>query len=72
LVEVHGGRAYIGKGALAPMSALRNGAVVLSYATVEEGADLQNTVVWPWERVQSGSRMSNAVWFDGKRIPLGD
>ncbi|MGH2806777.1 MAG: nucleotidyltransferase family protein [Actinomycetota bacterium] len=72
LVEVEGGRAYIGKGALAPMSALRHGAVVLSYATVEEGADLKETVVWPWERVPAGAHMSSAVWFDGQRIPLGD
>lgn len=51
VVEVEGGRAYIGPGAHVGTESLGPGAIVLSGATVEQGAWLENALVWPHEHV---------------------
>ena len=51
IVEVEGGRAYVGPGAHADGDALGPGAIVLAGATVERGAWLEDAVVWPHEYV---------------------
>ena len=51
IVEVEGGRAYVGPGAQVDADALGPGAIVLAGAAVEPGAWLENAIVWPHEQV---------------------
>ena len=54
VIEVEGGRAYVGPGAHVDAEVLGPGAIVLRGATVEQGAWLENAVVWPHEHVPAG------------------
>lgn len=61
IVEVEGGRAYIGPGARVG-GVLEPGAVVLADAVVEPGARIHRAIVWPGERVGAGTEVANAIW----------
>ena len=69
IVEVDGGRAYIGPNAEVDKASLGPGAIVLAGAIVMSGAHIQNSVVFFEENVASKVHVSNSVWF--RRSPLG-
>ena len=51
LVEVDGGRAYVGPGASAGAESLGDGAIVLAGAVLERSARVTRTIIMPGERV---------------------
>ncbi len=70
IVEVDGGRAYVGPGARVPQDALGPEAVVLREASVGEGARLERALVWPHERVPVGKRVVEAIWALGTSFSI--
>ena len=67
MIEVNGGRVYLGPGASAG-GTLGPGAVLLRNARVREGAHVEKAIVFPHETVPSGSDVRGAVWFEGAAI----
>jgi mannose-1-phosphate guanylyltransferase len=65
IVEVDGGRAYVGPGASVPEEALGPEAIVLRGASVGDGARVERALVWPRERVPGGERVVDAIWALG-------
>jgi mannose-1-phosphate guanylyltransferase len=65
IVEVDGGRAYVGPGASVPPDALGPEAIVLRGASVGEGARVERALVWPHELVPGGERVVDAIWALG-------
>lgn len=68
VLEVDGGRAYVGPGATIEGS-LGQGAIVLEGAVVAAGARIANAIVWPGEEVPPDTRVENAVWALGESFP---
>ena len=68
IIDVDGGRAYLGPGARAADGSLRDGAVVLGGAVVAEGARVERSVVWMNEVVMPGNEVTDAVWIDDRAI----
>ncbi|MDQ4144445.1 MAG: NDP-sugar synthase [Actinomycetota bacterium] len=68
IVDVAGGRAYVGPGASADAGSVGPGAVILAGGVVEAGARVAGSVVWPGERVPSGMSLDRCVWFGGAAI----
>jgi len=68
LVEVDGGRAYIGPGAKAADGALGPGAVLLEGCEVAAGAFVERAVIWRKEVVTPGHEVRDAVWIDDGAI----
>lgn len=68
VVEVSGGRSYMGPGAHADEDSLGPGAIVLANATVEPGARIEHSIVWRAERVPSGTELRDVVWFGGRAL----
>jgi mannose-1-phosphate guanylyltransferase len=66
VVEVAGGKAYIGPEAEVDTAALGAGAVVLARSRVESGARVKRSVVWPDEVVPAGTELVNEVWALGR------
>lgn len=62
MVEVEGGRAYVGPGASVERAALGTGAIVLRGARVEAGASVRNAIVMPGERVPPGQVVENTIF----------
>ena len=71
IVNVDGGRAYIGPNASVEAESLGPGAVVLEGALIAKGAVVRDAVIWPGELVPTGALVENAVWFDGDIIDPG-
>ena len=69
IVEVDGGRAYVGPGARIPQAALGPDAVVLRGASVGDGARVERALVWPHEQVPGGTRVVDAIWALGTSLP---
>ena len=69
IIEVDGGRAYIGPNASAPEGSLGRGAIVLRGATVEPGARVTEAVVWPNELVPADTEISGGIWANGSLQP---
>jgi len=67
IIDVEGGRAYIGPDAKVA-GVLDAGAVVLRGATVEPGAVVARAVVWPGEHVPEGAELRDCVFAFGKTI----
>ncbi|HEV2756103.1 MAG TPA: NDP-sugar synthase [Actinomycetota bacterium] len=70
ILEVAGGRAYLGpdadvEGDLGP------GAIVLSGAAVAGGAAVERSIVWPGETVPAGETVTDAIWFGGRALAAG-
>jgi mannose-1-phosphate guanylyltransferase len=63
IVEVQGGRAYVGPGAKAGAESLGPGAILLRGASTADGARVERTVVWPHERVPAGVHLLDTVFF---------
>ncbi|MDQ3985948.1 MAG: NDP-sugar synthase [Actinomycetota bacterium] len=68
IIEVKGGRAYVGPHANVDPESLGAGAIVLGGARVEAGARIADAIVWPKEIVPAGARISEGVWFRGTLI----
>ena len=68
IVEVEGGRAYVGPDARVAVGSLGPDAIVLSGAEVMEGAYVERAVLWPGEVVTPGTEVRDAVWIDGRAI----
>ena len=68
IVEVDGGRTYIGPGAAVEETSLGPGAIVLRGARVDQGARVTNAIVWLNERVPSDVDLEGAIWAFGQRI----
>ncbi|MEO8324072.1 MAG: NDP-sugar synthase [Actinomycetota bacterium] len=60
VVEVDGGRAYVGPGVSASSSSIGPGAILLSGAVVAEGCRVERSVVWSGDTVTTDLR--DAVW----------
>jgi mannose-1-phosphate guanylyltransferase len=68
IVDVDGGRAYVGPGANLPRGALGPGAVVLRGASVGKDARVERALVWPHEHVPGGELVADAIWALGTSI----
>ena len=68
VIEVNGGRAYIGPEAEVDRESLDAGAIVLRGARVDGGARIADAIVWPTEEVPAGTQISNGVWFKGSLV----
>lgn len=68
IVEIPGGRAYIGPGAHAEAATLGAGAIVLRGARVGEGASIVDAVVMPNETVPAGAVVDRTIWFGGRPL----
>jgi NDP-sugar pyrophosphorylase family protein len=70
IVEVEGGRAYVGPGARVRVADLGPGAVLLNRATVTRGSRVSNAIVWPAEKVAPGCTLNTVIWAGGQPIPV--
>lgn len=70
IIEIEGGRAYVGPGADVGQADLGPGAIVLSGARLE-GARIERAIVWPDEIVPSGTELRDCVWFRGTAFRAG-
>jgi mannose-1-phosphate guanylyltransferase len=68
IVEVEGGRAYLGPDARVHLADLGPGAVILRRATVAPGSRVSNSIVWPGEEVEPGCSLTSVVWAGGRPI----
>lgn len=66
IVEVDGGSAYVGPGAVATRTSLGAGAIVLRNAYVDPGARIERSVVWPDELVPEGELVRDSIWIGGR------
>ena len=65
IVEVKGGRAYVGPGTDADPGSLGPGAILLARAQVQPGARVMNSVVFPGSPVPESVPLEHAIWFEG-------
>lgn len=68
IVEVPGGRAYVGPGADHSDGELGAGAILLRDASLGRGASVRDAIVWPCERVADGVVVERAVWAGGQAL----
>jgi NDP-sugar pyrophosphorylase family protein len=66
IIEVDGGRAYLGPGAAATKGSLGPGAIVLAGARVE--GRLQDSIVWPEATVGAGETLTRSIRFSTQTI----
>ncbi len=66
LMEVAGGRAYLGPDVTADEESLGPGAVILAGAALHEGSYVTNAIVWQDEEVPPRLRIENGVWASGR------
>ncbi len=69
MLEMPGGRAYVGPGARIEGGHLEPGAVVLTGAALGPGASVARALVWPGETVPAGAELSDCIWALGRAIP---
>jgi mannose-1-phosphate guanylyltransferase len=70
IVEVEGGRAYVGPEARVRIADMGPGAVILSRATVAPGSRVSSSIVWPGEEVGDGCTLTSVVWAGGRPIKV--
>ena len=68
LVEVEGGRAYLGIDVSADEESVGPGAILLAGAVLHESSFVSNAIVWPDEEVPRGKRVTNGVWARGELV----
>lgn len=68
LLEVDGGRAYLGPGATAAVGSLGPGAIVLAGAAVEPGARVERAIVWRDVSLRSGREVSGAIALEDRDL----
>jgi NDP-sugar pyrophosphorylase family protein len=62
ILEVPGGRAYVGPGTRAQTASLGPGAVLLARSSVGDGARVVRSIVWPGESVPTGMEIRETVF----------
>ena len=70
LLEAAGTLAYVGADATAHETAIGGDAIVLAAAQVPEGCYVTRAIVMPGERVTPGLRLEDAIFFDGRVVPI--
>jgi NDP-sugar pyrophosphorylase family protein len=70
LVEVAGGRAYLGVDVAADEESIGPGAMLLAGTALHEGSYVSNAIVWADEDVPRGTRVTNGVWAHGQLVPI--
>lgn len=70
VIDVPGGRAYVGPGARVEQPSLTAGAIVLKDAKVGRGAIIRDSVVFSGAVVPEGTQVENTVWFEGGAVSL--
>jgi NDP-sugar pyrophosphorylase family protein len=70
IVEVDGGRAYLGPGASIASEAIGPGAIVLSRAVVESDTRVERSIVWPNETVPAGNHLQDSIYALGRVVNL--
>lgn len=65
IVEVQGGRAYVGPGSNAAPNSLGPGAILLAGAQIQPGARVTNSVVFPGTPVPASTKLDGNIWFGG-------
>ncbi len=68
LVEVEGGRAYLGIDVSADEESVGPGAIILAGAALHERSFVSNAIVWPDEEVPRGERVTDGVWARGELV----
>jgi mannose-1-phosphate guanylyltransferase len=71
IVDVDGGRAYVGPGSNAAPETLGPGAILLAGAQVGPGARIQRSIVFPGPPIGAGERLDRTIWFQGKALQIG-
>ena len=64
IVELQGGRAYIGPGAKADPRSLGPGAILLAGAQVQPGARVSNSIIFPGSPVPESARLEDSIWLE--------
>jgi mannose-1-phosphate guanylyltransferase len=72
ILEMPGGRAYVGPGTHIYKESLGPGAVVLAGATVARDATVERTIVWPGETVGPETKVVDCVWALGRAWPIAE
>jgi NDP-sugar pyrophosphorylase family protein len=68
VVEVEGGRAYIGPGATHDRGTLGPGAILLAGSSLGRDVTVTESIVWPREAVAAGTALRGAVWALGRSL----
>jgi mannose-1-phosphate guanylyltransferase len=71
IIEVEGGRAYIGLDAQVGKRSVKVGAIILFGAEVGLGASIENAIVMPGETVAPSEHLAGAIAWAGGRLKLG-
>jgi NDP-sugar pyrophosphorylase family protein len=71
ILDVDGGRAYVGPGAEVKETSLGPGAVILRDAKVADGATLENAIVMPGEELAPNERLQDMIAWAGRRLKVG-
>jgi NDP-sugar pyrophosphorylase family protein len=71
ILDVDGGRAYVGPGAEVNETSLGPGAIVLRGSKVGAGATIENAIVMPDEEVAANERLENTIAWAGRRLKVG-
>jgi NDP-sugar pyrophosphorylase family protein len=68
LIEVEGGRAYLGLDVSANEESIGSGAILLAGAALHENSFVSHAIVWPDEELPRGKRVANGVWANGEFV----
>jgi len=71
LVEVEGGRAYLGLDVAADEESIGPGAILLAGAALHESSYVSDAIVWPDEELARGTRVTDGVWALGRFVGAG-
>ena len=66
IVEVQGGRAYIGPDAEADPGSLGHGAILLAGARLQAGTRITNSIVFPGSPVPEGTHLEHSIWSESE------
>ena len=69
LIEIEGGRAYVGSGAEVDTTSLGPGACIMSGAKVAPTAHITRGLVLPGETVLDGITVTDGIWALGRLLP---
>ena len=69
VVDVEGGRAYVGPRAQVDERSLGPDAIVLEGARVDPRAVVRRAIVWSDEEVPGGVEVTEGVWFEARLLP---
>jgi mannose-1-phosphate guanylyltransferase len=70
IIEVEGGRAYIGLDAQVDEQSIKAGAIILLGAKVGLGASIENAIVMPDEKVAANEELAGTIAWAGGRLKV--